>query len=300
MTTQRFATKLLFSLATATVCFCLAMTGAGAGQYAKVSDDLQLYYEDVGKGPVMVWVPGWTASTTVFSHQLEYFSKRYRVIAYDPRSQGLSTHTLDHNDYSQHGRDLAGFIDKLGLKDIILVSWSWGCLDAYSYVRSRGASNLKAFICIDQAPKPLTAHGEWAGRFTLTDAGVADMHGAAQKLGSDPYAFFSGFFPTLNARSVTSAEVEWFTRQAMLTPTDAALLMFFDANLSDYSPEARQLDGKVPVLNIVNEEEAPQATAWLKKNAPHSAVFVIKLHMSHWSDPATFNRGVDDFLKTVK
>ncbi|WP_250482583.1 alpha/beta hydrolase [Caballeronia sp. GACF5] len=300
MTLQRFAARRLVSLTTA-LCLCLAVTSVGAGQYAKISDDLQLYYEDVGQGPVMVWVPGWTASTTVFSHQIEYFSKRYRVVAYDPRSQGLSTHTLDHNDYAQHGRDLAGFVDKLGLKDVILVAWSWGCLDAYSYIRARGTANLKAFICIDQAPKPLNATAdEWAGLFTLSNDGLADMHGAAETLGANPYAFFRGFFPGLNARKVTPAEVEWFTRQAMLTPTHAALSLFYDANLSDYVSEARSLDGKVPVLNVVNEIEAPKADAWLKQNARHSAVFVIKLHMSHWSDPATFNHGVDAFLKTVK
>ena len=53
-------------------------------------------------------------------------------------------------------------------------------------------------------------------------------------------------------------------------------------------------------MNVVNEIEAPKADAWLKQNARRSAVFVIKLHMSHWSDPDTFNRGVDAFLKTVK
>jgi non-heme chloroperoxidase len=301
MMTQRFTARLIVPLATAIVCLCLAVASARAGQYAKVSDDLQLYYEDMGQGPVMVWVPGWTASTTVFSHQLEHFSKQYRVVTYDPRSQGLSTHTLDHNNYAQHGLDLAGFVDKLGLKKIILVAWSWGCLDAYAYVRARGTENLKAFICIDQAPKPLSAStDEWAGLFTLSDAGAAEMHGAAEALGANPYAFFSGFFPGLNARKVTEAETEWFTRQAMLTPTNVALLLFFDANFSNYTPEAKQLDGKIPVLNIVNEVEAPKAIAWLKQNTPRSEVFVIKLHMSHWSEPDNFNRGVDAFLKAVK
>jgi hypothetical protein len=86
----------------------------------------------------------------------------------------------------------------------------------------------------------------------------------------------------------------------MLTSTHAALSLFYDANLSDYIPEARQLDGKIPVLNIVNEIEAPKARASLKGIAPHGAIAVIKLHMSHWSDPDTFNRAVDAFLKTVK
>src|SRR5437762_2170169 len=80
----------------------LTISEAAAGQYAKISDDLDLYYEEAGQGAPMVLVPGWTASGVVFSSQLEHFSQSHRVVVYDPRSQGLSTRTLDHNDYTQH------------------------------------------------------------------------------------------------------------------------------------------------------------------------------------------------------
>ena len=126
-------------------CFSdLAPSEAAAGQYAKVSDDLDLFYEEAGTGTPMVLVPGWTASGVVFSHQIEHFSKSHHVIVYDPRSQGLSTQTLEHNDYTQHGRDLGALIDKLGLKHVILVAWSAGCFDGYSYVRLQGTDNLAA------------------------------------------------------------------------------------------------------------------------------------------------------------
>jgi pimeloyl-ACP methyl ester carboxylesterase len=278
----------------------LTTTSASAEQFVSVSDDLRLHYEDAGQGPAMVWVPGWTASTVVFSHQIEHFSKNYRIIAYDPRSQGLSTRTLDHNDYVSHGRDLAGLVDKLGLKNIVLVSWSWGCYDAYAYVRARGTDNLRAFICIDQTPKSFGASADDWADWTGTDADISKQYGRFQKIGSDPYGFFSGFVKFLNARDLTPAEVEWFSRQALLTPTYAMLTLFLDARFSNYLPEAKQLDGKVPTLNIVNEEDAPKATAWIKTNLPHSEVFVIKRHMSHWSEPESFNAGVDAFLKNVK
>src|SRR3974390_668049 len=91
------------------LCLLLAPS-AQAGQYVRVSDDLELYYEDVGQGQPLLLVPGWTASGVVFGKQIEHFSKAYRVITFDPRSQGLSTRTLEHNNYRQHGRDLAAFI----------------------------------------------------------------------------------------------------------------------------------------------------------------------------------------------
>ena len=85
MATHRVAAWLSISFAAAALLSLLATTSASAGQFVSVSDDLQLYYEDVGQGPVMVWVPGLAATTMHFSHQIEHFSKNYRVIAYDPR-----------------------------------------------------------------------------------------------------------------------------------------------------------------------------------------------------------------------
>ena len=50
----------------------------------------------------------------------------------------------------------------------------------------------------------------------------------------------------------------------MLTPIYVMLAEFLDYRFANYLPEAKQLDGKVPTLNIVNEEDAPKATAWIK------------------------------------
>ena len=71
----------------------------------------------------MVFIPGLTFSGEIFKNQLEYFSSEYRVIAIDPRGQGYSAKTVDGNDYLTHGRDVAGLIDALGLKDIVLIGW---------------------------------------------------------------------------------------------------------------------------------------------------------------------------------
>ncbi len=60
-------------------------------------------------------------STEFFSHQLRYFSKSYRVINFDPRSQGRSSRTLQNNNYTQHGKDLQAIMQELGLSDVVLV-----------------------------------------------------------------------------------------------------------------------------------------------------------------------------------
>jgi pimeloyl-ACP methyl ester carboxylesterase len=163
---------------------CGRVSDASAGQYARVSDDLSLCYEDVGQGDPLVMIPGWTTSEVVFSHQIDHFAKTHRVIAYDPRSQGLSTRTLEHNTYAQHGRDLAALMDKLNLKHVTLIAWSAGCLDAYAYIRDRGIGNSQPSCASGNPAHGLTTQaGDWAMAQAddkgLTTHGV--LHGAGAR-----------------------------------------------------------------------------------------------------------------------
>lgn len=79
---------------------------------------------------------------------------------YDPRSHGRSSKTLEGNNYATHGKDLITLIETLGLKNITLVGWSFGCLTLWEYVRQQGMSNIKKAVCVDLSPKPLSTNDE--------------------------------------------------------------------------------------------------------------------------------------------
>lgn len=87
-------------------------------KYVTVAPGVELHILEKGEGKPLVFIPGLTFSGEIFKNQLEYFSSEYRVIAIDPRGQGYSAKTVDGNDYLTHGRDVAGLIDALGLKDL--------------------------------------------------------------------------------------------------------------------------------------------------------------------------------------
>ena len=72
---------------------------AESSSFLTLSDNTSLYYEEVGNGQPIIFIPGWTATHQFFSKQVSYFSSKYRVITFDPRGQGLSPATLNNNDY---------------------------------------------------------------------------------------------------------------------------------------------------------------------------------------------------------
>ncbi len=105
------------------------------GSYFEIEPGVELYYEVSGKGPPLVFVPGWTFSTEFFKHQITRFSKTHCVVSFDPRSQGRSSLTPQGNDYETQGADLCKLIDHLNLKEPVLVGWSAGSLTLWSAVR---------------------------------------------------------------------------------------------------------------------------------------------------------------------
>ncbi len=268
-----------------------------AGQYVQVSPDLELYYEEAGTGTPLIFITGWTGTNEFFlQHQFPHFARKYRVLAYDPRSQGRSSKMLENNTYIQHGRDLRAFMEALELKDVVLIGWSFGCLDAYAYFRAFGTTDVRAFICIDQPPRPIPAQqGDWAEFAEASEAG-----GFINAVVYDRRGLLSAFVPTMMKREMTHDEIAWALDQMLLTPTFAAALLAADGSFADYTEEAKMIDGKIPVLNVLSVDRAEVAKGWLAKNAPHSEIFVSGNHMMFREFPDAFNAAVDAFLARVK
>lgn len=269
------------------------------GKYVKVSPDLEIYYEEAGTGEPIIFIPGWTGSTYYMQQQVEHFSENYRAISFDPRGQGRSSKTLENNNYTQHGADLKAFMDALELKDVVLVAHSAGCNEAHAYFRAYGTENVKAFVCIDHAPKAIIEkEGDWG-----TVSKASDLVGAHNALAYDRVNFTPGFTQALVSRPLTKAELDGLSDMVMRTPTSVALQLSYDSTVADYTPEARMIDGEIPVLYVLAspgwyEGWTQVAQAWLAKNAPNTEVVVIEAgHDLHWEVPDRFNAIVDAFLE---
>lgn len=93
-------------------------------------------------------------SSQIFKYQLDYFaeSKKFKALAYDPRGQGLSSKTISGHTYTQRGKDLVQFIDKMRLTNMVLVGWSFGTLDMLSYITQYGIENVRAVVVLDGTP----------------------------------------------------------------------------------------------------------------------------------------------------
>jgi pimeloyl-ACP methyl ester carboxylesterase len=275
----------------------LGWNSALAGQYVRVSPDLELYHREAGSGTPLILIPGWTTTEEFFApHQISHFSKHYRVLAYDPRSHGRSSKTLEGHTYLQHSQDLRAFMEALKLTNPIVVGWSWGCHVVYGYFRLYGTDNISAFVCIDQTPRSISVQqGDWA---EFGDA--SEVGGFINDVAYDRRAFMREFIPTMMQRRMTRDEIAWALDQTQKTPNYVAVLLGADGAFADYTEEAKKIDGKIPVLNVVSQAHAAAAKAWLAKNAPHSETVVLGNHMMFREYPDKFNAALDAFFAKLE
>lgn len=283
------------------VCAMLLFGSAANAEYVKVSDDLTIHYEKTGSGPqTILLVPGWTMNTTVFAKQFEHFadSKDYTVITFDPRSQGLSTHTSVGNFYEQFGRDLDAFIKALDLKNIVLVGWSNGGFQTLSYVHQFGSGRLSGFVMLDAAPagraSDNTNHWAWYAKDDSDGFCEFFTQGAIinrQEMNLE--------FAKWMVSKTTPQYISWITGVSNMTSDEVAALTNANSFYQDYQKDLAGLDGKVPLLYVVRKDWEGSATSWAKANTPSAAVAIMDKHLSFWETPEQFNEPLDKFLKSI-
>ena len=95
---------------------------------------LQLHYQDFGKGRPVVLIHGWPLSSRTWEPQVtELVNAGFRVIAYDRRGFGASSHPWTGYDYDTLAQDLHELLAELTLQDVTLVGFSMGGGMAFYY-----------------------------------------------------------------------------------------------------------------------------------------------------------------------
>lgn len=88
--------------------------------------DVQLHYIEQGQGQPLILLHGNGESCDYFEHQIDCFSKDYRVIAIDTRGHGKSPRGEKPFTIKQFAEDLHDFMNEKSIEKAILLGFSDG------------------------------------------------------------------------------------------------------------------------------------------------------------------------------
>ncbi|MGD0845850.1 MAG: alpha/beta hydrolase [Geobacteraceae bacterium] len=253
--------------------------------------DIKMHYLDAGTGDrVLVFIPGWTMTAEVWKEQIPYFSSRgFRVIALDPRSQGLTTKTESGNTYQQHAADLHAFLQALKIDHSYLIGWGSGVLALLDYISSPEALKPEKMVFVDGSPAALKSE-DYPGTMTVQQA-----RRFALSLEENRAKATEQFIRSLFKQHQAETLINEMTAASVKMPLSATLSLYFDLFTGDRRPALMHVP--VPSLVMTNPE-GRLVGEYMKSKIPRCSLEVIEGAGSAMflEKPQTFNQILENFL----
>lgn len=88
--------------------------------------ELDVYYEDHGSGPAIVWIPGTGLRGSTWQRQVEHFRDRFRCLTVDLRGSGGTSGADTTFTVADLAHDAATWLDTIGVAEATVVGLSLG------------------------------------------------------------------------------------------------------------------------------------------------------------------------------
>jgi len=272
----------------------LPVAGMRSG-FVTTRDGVRIHYLEAGprtpagKTLPILFVPGWTMPAEIWEGQLAYFGKTRRVVAMDPRSQGLSAQTSEGNYPEARARDIRTVVDRLKLAPAVLVGWSLAVKELAAYVKQFGCDTIAGLVLVDGAagldPQP-----------DLIRATLDRFLRLQRDRPTEAARFVRGMYKKPQAPEY----LDRITRASLRTPTNTAVALMLEYVASDFRPDLAKISR--PTLIVATTGPYAYTMEDMQKRIPSSQLkFMDGVgHALFVDDPQRFNALLEDFLKTLE
>jgi len=117
----------------------------------ETTDGVRLFCRSWGAGRPVVFVHGWAVNCDIWQYQMAPLAAHARCIAYDKRGHGRSDDPGSGYDYDTFADDLAALLDRMDLKDVVLVGHSMGPGEIVRYLSRHGSTRVSRLVLISSA-----------------------------------------------------------------------------------------------------------------------------------------------------
>lgn len=249
------------------------------------ANDIELYFEESGEGDPIIFVHGWMEDYSMWSSQIEYFSREHRVIAYDQRGHGRSDKPEKGYSIRTLSDDLYSFTQNLNIERFTLIGHSMGGMTAMVFALDHPEKISRLILIGTDAKSTLSLRIMlWTLLHVLPYSTFAE--------GSD----IKYFKPSEKMKKEA-------TERALRTPKYAAYECFKEF-CTNYDIRDRVSGIKVPTLIIVGDKDnlTPiKLSQYMNRQIKGSKLIIIpdSKHMPMIEKPEKVNAIIDEFINEV-
>lgn len=227
-------------------------------------DGMNMYYKDWGTGQPIVFNHGWPLTADAFEDQMFFMaSNGYRCVAVDRRGHGRSDQTWDGNDMDTYADDLAELINKLDLKDAILVGHSTGGGVVAHYIGRHGTERVAKAVLISAVPPLLLKTDSNPGGLP-----IEALDGLRSSVQADRYQFWKDFcnlFYSLNRPGARVSEgiADSFFAQCSMAGFPASYFGIKAFSETDFNEDLKKFDVPTLIMHGDDDQVVPIAVTSL-------------------------------------
>jgi microsomal epoxide hydrolase len=263
--------------------------------FVTTPDGVSIHYLEVApqsgasKRLAILFIPGWTMPAEIWEKQIAYFSKTRRVVAMDPRSQGLSSQTTEGNYPEVRARDIKAVVVQLKLAPVVLVGWSMGVTDLAAYAGQFPQDGIAGLVLVD---------GD-AGEDREPGA-LREFFDFSWRMQTDRRAATARFVRSMYQKPQTEEYYQRITRAALRTPTDSAVAMLSSMVSVDRRPALAKINRPTLIVAAGSRERQLQEDMHRHIAGSRLVFFENAGHALFVDEPQRFNTLLDEFVKTLE
>ena len=255
--------KFIFFCLIVATCLCGARTrtesNTGSSRMVEVGNGVSLRVIEAGKagdGAVLVFIPGWSTGADIWRHQIDTFAKTHRVIAFDPRSQGESTKSTSGNTPETRAQDLHGLLERLGVRQPVLIGWSQGVQDIAAYVERYGTKEVAGIVLVDAAVSDGADGMAARPQETAEQFKMLAVYQAHQK------EYLAGMMRAIISKPQRDDAIEGLVSTGMKTPPDVGVgMLIADMFGVNRTPALKKIDCPTLIIAAAKSGELTRQQA---------------------------------------
>ena len=243
---------------------------------------VRIFYEAQGEGPPVLLTHGYSATSQMWSAQVDTFKERYRLIVWDMRGHGRTDYPEEQAAYSEAHTvaDMAAVLDACGVERAVIAGLSLGGYSTLAFHLAH-RERVRAMMLFDTGPgfKKDEAREAWNERAQKRAADL-EAQGLAARGESD------------EVKLSTHRSADGLARAArgMLTQKDARIIQSLETVA-------------VPTLVLAGADDTPflAATDYMVHKIPGARKVIVPDagHASNLHQPGAFNEAMGSFLDAL-
>src|SRR6266516_102872 len=272
-----------------------AESNPGSSRMVTVAGGVSLRVIESGKAggePALVFIPGWSTGADIWNHQIDTFAKTHRVIAFDPRSQGESTKTTTGNTPETRAQDLHALLERLGVRQPVLIGWSQGVQDIAAYVERYGTKDLAGIVLVDAA---ISDGADGIAARPQETAAQFKMFGVYQ---AHQQEYLDGMMRAIISKPGGDDAIARLVETGMKTPPDIGFAMLVaDMFGSNRTPAVKKIECSTLIIASAKSDELARQQA-AANQIPHARFEKIEdaAHAAFVDQPDRFDELVRSFV----